>query len=65
MYVLSGFLLICALVPLYVEGTAIVHDTDKLGAVASESAICSTIGIELLKSGVRAPSCLAFKTLLM
>lgn len=27
------------------------HETDKLGATASESAVCSTIGVNLLKDG--------------
>jgi hypothetical protein len=57
MYFLLGCLLVIALVLEPGKTAPVTHDVDKLGAVASESAICSNIGIGLLKRGVRAPYC--------
>ena len=57
MYFLLGYLLVIALVLEPGKTVPVTHDVDKLGAVASESAICSNIGIGLLKRGVRVPYC--------
>lgn len=40
-----------AIVQLDARGHGEDHDCDKLGAVASESAVCSEIGVELIEKG--------------
>jgi len=40
------------------NGTSQYHETDKLGAVASESSVCSRIGVDLIKAGGNAADAL-------
>ena len=47
-------------VPSYVQkrGTSQYEENDKLGAVASESSVCSRIGVDLIKAGGNAADAL-------
>lgn len=53
-YTVAGLSLPQALV----KRNAAYHESDKLGAVASESAVCSRIGVNLLKDGGNAADAL-------
>lgn len=60
-----AMLLKCALAvsPLLLQAGAsplLVQEPDHLGAVASESEICSNIGIELLKAGGNAADAVSY-----